>query len=142
MQTGTKEPTDSPPAVRQLDDDVHHNGVDHTFELFLLGLVRRLVVWHLRALRLLKPVQSFLDGFLDLIPVAQLELVLQLPLLQRVRRGEAIHHKAIARQPLRTLAARGWAAAPRSHLPRRCSQDPRQVSVRPKLEPKWLRGWF
>merc|ERR1719410_236613 len=65
---------------------LHHDRIDDTLELLLLGL--KFVL--LGQLVLVQPVQCLLNGFFNFLLVPALEFVLQLFLVQRVPHGEAI----------------------------------------------------
>merc|ERR1712151_1427272 len=75
---------------------LHHDGVNNTFNLFLLGLEFILF----GQLVLVKPIQSVLHCSFNLFLVSTLELVLQLVVRKRVPHLEAIVLQAVLRLDL------------------------------------------
>merc|ERR1712151_1284268 len=72
---------------------LHHDGIDHTFELLLLGFE----LIFLRQLVLVKPIKRLLHSCLDLLFVSTLELVLQFVIRKRDSHLEAVVLQAIFR---------------------------------------------
>merc|ERR1711972_246176 len=73
--------------------DLHHDGINHTFELFL----SRLELIFLSELVFVKPVQSILDRFLDFVFVVAFKLIFQFFFVQGVAHGEAVVFQSILR---------------------------------------------
>merc|ERR1711869_12424 len=71
--------------------NLHHNRVYNAFKLFLLGL--KLVL--LGKLVLVKPIESLLHSFFNLVLVITFKLVFQFFLLERVPHCEAIVFKPV-----------------------------------------------